>query len=65
VTRKAKPNGPRRTLEPTWVGTLPLIVQLLQSREPQAVKTAMDELVRMAEAADLYNKLVPDEEPPQ
>lgn len=45
-------------ITPTWSGLLPALLDLLQSKKPDVRQQAYDELVRMAKAADLFNKSV-------
>ena len=40
---------------PTWEGLLPAIIHLIESGGPSAKKIAIEELEKMARAADLYN----------
>lgn len=45
-------------LTPTWEGVLPALIQLLGTGRFEAIKTANEELARMAKLADAYVKLV-------
>ena len=43
---------------PTWESLLPAIIHLIESGGPSAKKIAIEELQKMAQAADLYNESV-------
>jgi hypothetical protein len=45
-------------LTPLWSGILPALIAVLQTGGDEGRKMAIDELYRMAEAADNYNESV-------
>lgn len=51
---------PAETIDitPSWRGILPLLVALIENSNEEGRATALEELGRMAAAADAYNELV-------
>jgi hypothetical protein len=48
----------RIDLTPLWSGILPALIAVLQTGSAEGRKLAIDELYRMAEAADAYNETI-------
>ena len=46
-------------LTPTWRGVLPMLLAGIENGTPESRKIAIEELQKMAEAADLYNASIP------
>lgn len=44
-------------LTPTWAGILPALIAVIRDGTPEGQRLALEELRRMADAADRFNQL--------